>query len=131
MSKVFINISRIFLGVYFLMAGMGKFIFWDIHMELMAVHNMILIPFFLAIAGISQVIGSICILINKQVLFCALYFAFMVLIINFNLHDFWNVYPDVDTAHETQNFIKNLGVVAAFLLLAAVHIDSPAESYSK
>ena len=48
------------------MAGMGKFIFWDTHMELMAVHNMILIPFFLAIAGISQVIGSICILINKQ-----------------------------------------------------------------
>ena len=55
----------------------------------------------------------------------------MVLIINFNLHDFWNVYPDVDTAHETQNFIKNLGVVAAFLLLAAVHIDNPAESNSK
>ena len=131
MSKVFINISRIFLGVYFLMAGMGKLIFWDTHMELMAAHNMILIPFFLAIAGISQVIGSICILINKQVLFCALYFAFMVLIINFNLHDFWNVYPDVDAAHETQNFIKNLGVVAAFLLLAAVHIDNPAENYSK
>ena len=131
MSKVFINISRIFLGVYFLMAGLGKFIFWDIHLELMEIHNMILMPFFLAIAGISQVIGSICILINKQVFFCALYFALMVLIINFNLHDFWNVYPDVNSAHETQNFIKNLGVVAAFLLLAAVHIDNSAESYSK
>ena len=131
MSKVFINTSRIFLGVYYLITGMGKFIYWDTHMELMAAHNMILIPFFLAIAGISQVIGSICILINKQVLFCALYFALMVLIINFNLHDFWNVYPDVDTAHETQNFIKNLGVVAAFLLLAAVHIDNSVESYLK
>lgn len=131
MSKVFINISRIFLGVYFLMAGLGKFIFWDIHLELMEIHNMILMPFFLAIAGISQVIGSICILINKQVFFCALYFALMVLIINFNLHDFWNVYPDVNSAHETQNFIKNLGVVAAFLLLAAVHIDNSAERYPK
>ena len=131
MSKVFINISRIFLGVYFLMAGLGKFIFWDIHLELMEIHNMILMPFFLAIAGISQVIGSICILINKQVFFCALYFALMVLIINFNLHDFWNVYPDVNSAHETQNFIKNLGVVAAFLLLAAVHIDNPAKRHLK
>ncbi|MDA9738939.1 DoxX family protein [Pseudomonadota bacterium] len=131
MSKIFINTSRIFLGVYFLITGMGKFIYWDTHMELMAAHNMILIPFFLAIAGISQVIGSICILINKQVVFCTLYFALMVLIINFNLHDFWNVYPDVDTAHETQNFIKNLGVVAAFLLLAAVHIDNSVESYLK
>ena len=131
MSKAFINTSRIFLGVYFLMAGLGKFIFWDIHLELMEIHNMILMPFFLAIAGISQVIGSICILINKQVFFCALYFALMVLIINFNLHDFWNVYPDVNSAHETQNFIKNLGVVAAFLLLAAVHIDNSAERYPK
>tara|TARA_B100000941_G_scaffold89483_1_gene61970 strand:- start:455 stop:850 length:396 start_codon:yes stop_codon:yes gene_type:complete len=131
MSKVFISTSRIFLGVYFLMAGLGKFIFWDTHLELMETHNMILTPFFLAIAGISQVIGSICILINKQVLFCALYFAIMVLIINFNLHDFWNVYPDVNSAHETQNFIKNLGVVAAFLLLAAVHIDNPAKRHLK
>lgn len=113
------------------MAGLGKFIFWDTHLELMETHNMILTPFFLAIAGISQVIGSICILINKQVLFCALYFAIMVLIINFNLHDFWNVYPDVNSAHETQNFIKNLGVVAAFLLLAAVHIDNPAKRHLK
>ena len=113
------------------MAGVGKFIFWNTHMELMAAHNMNLIPFFLAIAGISQVIGSICILITKPVLFGALYFALLGRIINFNLHDFWNVYPDVDAAHETQNFIKNLGVVAAFLLLAAVHIDNPAENYSK
>ena len=82
-------------------------------------------------AGISQVISSICILINKQVVFCTLYFALMVLVINFNLHDFWNVYPDVDTAHETQNFIKNLGVVASFLLLAAVHIDNPVEKHLK
>ena len=88
------------------MAGMGKFIFWNTHMELMAAHNMNLIPFFLAIAGISQVIGSICILINKQVLFCALYFALMVLIINFNLHDFWNVYPDVDAAHELKTLLR-------------------------
>ena len=30
-----------------------------------------------------------------------------------------------------KNFIKNLGVVAAFLLLAAVHIDNSVESYLK
>ena len=55
----------------------------------------------------------------------------MVLVINFNLHDFWNVYPDVDTAHETQNFIKNLGVVALFCSLKAVHIDNPVEKLFK
>ena len=43
--------------------------------------------------------------------------------ININLHDFWNVYDGVDTKHETQNFVKNLGIFAGLLLLAAVNID--------
>ena len=47
----------------------------------------------------------------------------MTILININLHDFWNVYDGVDTKHETQNFVKNLGIFAGLLLLAAVNID--------
>ena len=54
---------------------------------------------------------------------CSLGFAAMTILININLHDFWNVYEGVDVKHETQNFIKNLGVLVAFLLLAAVNIE--------
>jgi putative oxidoreductase len=46
-------------------------------------------------------------------------FAGMVLVINGFMHDFWNVYEGVDQAHELQNFIKNLGIFAGLLLLAA------------
>jgi putative oxidoreductase len=112
------------LAVYFLSAGIGKFLAWDTHVVLMESHNMTMIPVLLAIAGIAQIGGSICLLFNKYVLACSLGFAVMTILININLHDFWNVYEGVDVRHETQNFIKNLGVLVAFLLLAAVNIEN-------
>ena len=122
MKFTLINISRVLLAIYFLLPGISKFIFWDMHITLMETHNMIMAPFLLAITGVIQVIGSIFMLLNRQVVICALVFAAMVLIININLHDFWNIYEGVDARHETQNFVKNLGILAGLLALAAVNI---------
>tara|TARA_B100000963_G_scaffold272889_1_gene241055 strand:+ start:1575 stop:1961 length:387 start_codon:yes stop_codon:yes gene_type:complete len=122
MRKSLIIFSRTLLGVYFLSAGISKFLFWDTHIILMETHNMKMVSASLLISGSAQIIGSICLLLNKQVVICSLGFAVMVLLINFNLHDFWNTYEGIDTSHETQNFIKNLGVMIAFLLLAALNI---------
>ena len=125
MKSMLINVSRLLLALYFLAAGIGKFISWDMHVALMETHNMLMVPVLLAITGIVQVVGSICLLFNKQVVICALGFAVMVVLINLNLHDFWNVYEGVDVRHETQNFIKNLGVFVGFLMLAAVNMKEP------
>ena len=35
------------------------------------------------------------------------------------MHDFWNEYPNTDTGHETQNFVKNLAIFAGLLVLSA------------
>jgi putative oxidoreductase len=35
------------------------------------------------------------------------------------MHDFWNVYEGLTQQHETQNFIKNLAIMAGLLTLAA------------
>ena len=84
---------------------------------------MVMVPFLFAVAGIMQVGGSILLLLNRQVVLCALGFAAMTLLININLHDFWNVYEGVDVKHEAQNFYKNMGIFAGLLLLAAVNIE--------
>ena len=128
MKSMLINISRVLLAIYFLLPGISKFIFWDMHIALMETHNMIMVPFLLAITGVIQVIGSIFMLLNRQVVICALVFAAMVLIININLHDFWNIYEGVDARHETQNFVKNLGILAGLLALAAVSMEGPTRS---
>ena len=123
MRTILISVGRVLLGLYFLGPGIAKFTSWDMHIELMETHNMIMVPVLLALAGVIQVVGGICLIINRQVVVCALGFAAMVIVINLNLHDFWNVYEGVDAKHETQNFVKNLGIFAGLLLLAAVNIE--------
>ena len=123
LKNLLINIGRVLLALYFLLPGIGKFIAWDDQVALMEAHDMKMIPFLLAVVGIIQILGSISLLLNKYVVICALGFAAMTLLININLHDFWNVYEGVSAEHEAQNFYKNLGIFAGLLLLAAIHID--------
>jgi len=125
MKLALTHIGRSLMALYFFLPGVMKFISWDMHVALMETHGMIMAPTLLAIAGIIQIAASICLFINKQVVICALGLAAMVLLINLNLHDFWNVYEGVDTKHETQNFFKNMGIFAGLLLLAAMNMGEP------
>ena len=122
------HVGRIFLALYFLIPGISKFTSWNTSVALMEAHNMKMIPILLAIAGIAQVVGSISLLLNRYVVICALGFAVMTLLINFNLHDFWNTYEGVNSDRELQNFYKNLGIFAGLLLLAAVNMEQPDKS---
>ena len=127
MKLVLMHVGRIFLALYFLIPGISKFTSWNTSVALMEAHNMKMIPTLLAIAGIAQVVGSISLLLNRYVVICALGFAVMTLLINFNLHDFWNSYEGVNPDRELQNFYKNLGIFAGLLLLAAVNIEQSDE----
>jgi len=127
MKSILMHTGRIMLALYFLAPGIGKFTAWDANVALMEAHNMVMIPFLLAIAAVAQVVGSISMLLNKYVAVCALGFAAMTILININLHDFWNVYEGIDVKHEYQNFFKNLGIFAGLLLLAAVNLDQAEE----
>jgi len=122
-KNLLIHVGRILLALYFLLPGIGKFIAWDDQVLLMEAHDMKMVPVLLAVAGIIQILGSISLLLNKYVVICALGFAAMTILININLHDFWNVYEGVNAEHEAQNFYKNLGIFAGLLLLAAIHMD--------
>jgi len=120
--------GRVFLALYFLIPGISKFTSWSSSVSLMEAHNIPMIPLLLMIVGIAQVVGSISLLLNKYVVFCALGFAAMTILINLNLHDFWNIYEGVNSEGEAQNFFKNLGIFAGLLLLAAVNIEDSKSS---
>ena len=122
------HVGRIFLALYFLIPGISKFTSWNTSVALMEAHNMKMIPILLATAGIAQVVGSISLLLNRHVVICALGFAVMTILINFNLHDFWNTYEGVNPDRELQNFYKNLGIFAGLLLLAAVNMEQTDKS---
>ena len=129
MQSILMGAGRVLLGLYFLLPGIAKFADWERHVALMETHEMAMIPALLAIAGVVQIIGGLSLILNKHVVVCALGFAVMILLINANLHDFWNVYEGVNAERETQNFVKNLAIFAGLLVLAAAHmtpVDDPA-----
>jgi len=124
LKNILMHIGRVFLALYFLLPGISKFTSWESSTALMEAHNMVMIPFLLTIAGIAQVLGGISLLLNRHVVVCALGFALMTILINLNLHDFWNTYEGVNPEREAQNFFKNLGIFAGLLLLAAFHMEN-------
>jgi len=130
MKSALLNVGQSLLALYFFLPGIMKFIDWDAHVALMETHEMIMVPVLLALAGAIQIAASISLLLNKQVIVCALGLACMILLININLHDFWNIYEGVDTKHEVQNFVKNLGIFAGLLLLAAIKMEQASEMVS-
>jgi putative oxidoreductase len=66
-----------------------------------------------------QVGGGIALIANWNARIAAFLLAGLTLLINAFMHDFWNDYPGGNPQHELQNFIKNLGIFAGLLLLAA------------
>ncbi|WP_434086828.1 DoxX family protein [Shewanella psychrotolerans] len=116
-APVFITIGRVLLALYFLLPGVMKFVSWDMHVALMEKHNMIMIPVLLAAAGVFQIAAAIALILNRYTYIVSLLLAALVLVINFSLHDFWN-FSGVEGAHEMQNFVKNLGILAGLLVLA-------------
>lgn len=122
MKAALIHTGRSLLALYFIVPGVMKFVDWERGVALMELHDMVMVPILLASAGVIQIAAGICLLMNKRVVVSALTLAGMVLIINLNLHDFWNTYEGVNTQHETQNFVKNLGIFAGLLLIAALNM---------
>ena len=111
--------GRVLLGLYFLIPGLIKFAAWDMHIEMMSLHNIQSPAPLLLIATLAEIIAGVFLIIGSYVRFMALGCALLVLIINVMMHDFWN-FEGVTGAHEMQNFIKNLGIFAGLLVLAAV-----------
>ncbi|WP_139686185.1 DoxX family protein [Vibrio tasmaniensis] len=119
MDRYLLITGRVLLALYFLLPGIMKFTAWDGHLALMEKHGMIMIPFLLALAAICQITSSLMIIANRYVAIAAIILAVLVLIINVNLHDFWN-FTGTDAGHEKQNFIKNIAIFAGLLILSGL-----------
>ena len=82
-------IGRSLLAAYFILPGIAKFAAWQMHIDLMHHHNMPFAEPLLFLAGIANFVLGGLLLANRQYawrLMAVLY----ILLVNFNLHDFWN-----------------------------------------
>ena len=111
--------GRVLLGLYFLIPGISKITGFDDTAAYMLTHGVPLVSLLLPITIVLQIGSGVALVAGWQTRAIALMLAGMILVINVFMHDFWNVYEGLTQQHETQNFIKNLAIMAGLLTLAA------------
>ena len=121
MEKFSITLGRVLLGLYFLLPGILKIPTYAGTNEYMLLHNIPLAGVLLPITIVLQIVLGVMLIIGYRIRESALTLAVVTIFINIGMHDFWNNYPNTDAGHETQNFVKNLGIFAGLLVLSATH----------
>ncbi|MBT8147887.1 MAG: DoxX family protein [Gammaproteobacteria bacterium] len=108
--------GRVLLGVYFILPGINKITDFEGNSQYMADHGMVLIPFFLVLTIALQVGGGFAMVAGYQTKIVAFILAGLTLVISIVMHDFWTMEPGLQTSHETQNFVKNMAIMAGLLV---------------
>ena len=117
-EKVLNIIGRVLLGLYFIVPGLSKITGFESMSEYMAAHNVPLIPLLLFMTIILQVGGGASLLLGYRTQLCAVLLAGLTLLISLFMHNFWTYEEGLERAHEMQNFIKNLAIMAGLLFVS-------------
>ena len=112
------SIGRILIGIYFLLPGIAKVFLFSANLEVVIAKEVPFPIFSLSIVAMAQIIYGSYIIFGKHLRISSIALAITTLLINFYIHDFWNLTGDPGQAHETQNFVKNIGILAGLLILS-------------
>ena len=116
-DRYFYIVGRSLLGLYFLLPGLAKVFLFQDNLDVVTLREVPFPAFSLSLVAIAQIFFGTMLMLGKYVHMGALVLAVVTLLINFYIHDFWNMAGDANQAHETQNFVKNLGIFAGLLVL--------------
>jgi putative oxidoreductase len=118
MENLFTLAGRLLLAAYFFLPGAMKLADFEGTSGYMAAHGMVLIPVFLSLTIVMQIGGAVLLAVGYRVRLTAFLLAGLVLVISCVMHDFWNITDALQQQHETQNFMKNMAIMAGLMVLA-------------
>ena len=118
MSINLFSIGRVLIGIYFLLPGIAKVFLFSANLEVVIAKEVPFPIFSLSVVAMAQIIWGSFIIFGKHLKISSIALAITTLLINFYIHDFWNLTGDPSQAHETQNFVKNIGILAGLLILS-------------
>ena len=117
-NKYLYPLGRFLLGLYFLLPGLAKVFLFQENLAIVVEREVPLPSLSLSLVAIAQIFFGTTLMFGKFVQLGSLVLAVVTILINLYIHDFWNMVDNPDQAHETQNFVKNLGIMAGLLILS-------------
>lgn len=121
-QRVFLLAGRGLLGLYFIVPGITKITGFAAMTEYMAAHNVPLVSVLLVLTIIIQIGGGACLAIGYRTQLMAFVLAGITLVISLFMHNFWAMEAGMEQAHETQNFVKNMAIMAGLMYAAGVSV---------
>lgn len=114
-------LARILVIPVFFQAGIAKVFSWQGNVQYVATRHITwppLVTAMLAGAAAIEILGSLCVLFGFKTRPAALIMFFYTLVLSVIFHNFWAL-EGMAAANNQTHFLKNMGIAAAFAMLAA------------
>lgn len=119
-EKTCLLLGRLLMGSYFILPGLQKITNYQTMTDYMLAHSVPATAFLLPLTIVIQIVAGIAIIVGFKGKFAAFILAGLTLVISIYMHDFWNMAEGLARNHETQNFFKNIGIMAGLLLISSL-----------
>lgn len=111
-------VGRVILGLYFFVFGFGKIFTYEDIQALMVLKEVPLVAITLPMTITIQTVFGLLIIFGKHLRLSGLILFILTILINYYIHNFWDLAGDMSQAHEMQNFIKNTAIAGGLLILS-------------
>ena len=111
-------VGRVILGLYFFVFGFGKIFTYEDIQALMVLKEVPLVAITLPMTITIQTVFGLLIISGKHLRLSGLMLFILTILINYYIHNFWDLAGDPSQAHEMQNFIKNTAIAGGLLILS-------------
>ena len=117
-DKYLYPLGRFLLGLYFFLPGLAKVLLFQENLAVVIEREVPFPIISLSLIAVAQIFFGMMLMFGKFVHIGSLVLVVATMLINFYIHDFWNMTGSIDQGRETQNFVKNLGIMAGLLVLS-------------
>ena len=111
-------VGRVILGLYFFVFGFGKIFTYEDIQALMVLKEVPLVAITLPMTITIQTVFGLLVIFGKHLRLSGLILFILTILINYYIHNFWDLAGDPSQAHEMQNFIKNTAIAGGLLILS-------------
>ncbi|WP_297822066.1 DoxX family protein [uncultured Paraglaciecola sp.] len=113
-------LGRLLMGTYFILPGLRKISNYQGTTDYMLAHSVPAAELLLPVTIVIQILLGLAIIIGFKGKLSAFILAGLTLVISIYMHDFWTMAEGLARTHETQNFFKNMGIMAGLLMVSSI-----------